>query len=1255
MQNKSGIEKIFSKYISNSDYIQNNGINELTNAIQEVVNEAKEKIWIAVPWFYTKEDDWINSFIKNLCDVSKKGIDIRVFLRPVIENHKTVNALNLAKIRVYSKKSIIRHIHTKMILNENQVFTTTANLTYYDLFRNFNSGIITNDKKVLKNSIKDFYNLFEEEEIEKPEFVDSPIEKVLPKHFVPYFKNRYKKLNPVQTEVTPILLKKNENLLIGAETGVGKTLLAEIAIVKELQNEGSKAIFTAPLKAITVEKEEDWNELHKAGFNVYKITGDEDTVNIQKAKDAKIILTTSEKWDSLTRKPHRFNFVKDISLFVIDEIHILDDEDRGPTTEALLARIKRFNPDARIIGLSATIKNIDILAEWLNADHYLNTTYRPVPLHYSFISVPESKYYLQEEESKDKIILDTVQLLLNEKAEGEKVGKILIFTGSRAKTENTALMLGSNLKINKYVQGRVWNHKLRQCLSLGTAFLHSGLSLNDRKEILNIFNKKDLNVLVATTALAWGVNVAARTVIIRDICIGMNKEPDILSIKQILGRAGRKGKETIGYGIILAPFSKKSKLEEMLLEGKDIESKLVEQILDHINAEINLRYIKKRKDLNEWFKSSFYFYQNRKTKQDMDKFLNEHLKLLLDWGFIKEEDALLETTELGRLTAHWYVRIKTAINLIKRMKNFDYRFDNIENNELQILKILSEEAEELEIFIRSPEEREEIKDFKKANPLLMGSKEESVKICMILDSVLNKRTRLERDEYQVLRESIRLLGFLSQLSKLNGNIPGYVISKDLAKRLQFGEQRGSGRLLDLLLLSTPNNDDKDRLIRTIYERLNNQRINDVESLYFLFNERTNEKNLPEAIFKNINSFPFLKSLQIYGKHLGDEIRLIFQPFNCPTIIFARILKKDGEILHEFNFEEISKGYLDLNKIFRMSENIGLNRFAIELIAVNRFGWDYKKIKSDILIIPSVWRQNLIDELEGYFSSLKDEVISLSFLKRLKLNILKTFSLIKFGLEFVIESKEIKKTANILTRDIRNPEEKINNIALFLKRRYAIAEGKQFRPLINILKTTTGTLDEISILCSSLLKAINVESTLVEIKEKSSKHFLPAFTLNNSSFVLDLFNELSRPDIQIKSMNKEIFKVWKLEFNEDQEVPEECFKYHWLNKYMSTLEKSIEAIELSNYTDEDLKLIEKYTIPNIKQWKIQNKYGSQIHRKESEKIKHKSTLEDNKSKTVNQNYLFAKYPTVCPECKKRIKIGDAIVKGKTRWIHRRCSR
>ena len=596
-----------------------------------------------------------------------------------------------------------------MILNEFKLLAMTANITDFDLYRNLNTGILTGSEDDVRKAKSDFQKLVEEEVLKQAEFKDTRIDDVLPKDIADFFRDQYPKLNPVQTEVAPYVVQRAENLLIGTETGTGKTLMAEVAIWNLLsKNERAKSLYIAPLRAITMEKEREWQKFASAGLPVYKITGDEETVDEEKARKARIVLATGEKWDSLTRKPGRFPFVKNMDLIVLDEVHIIDDETRGPTTEVLVARLRRTLPKARIIGLSATMRNIEQLAHWVNGEYYKNTSYRPVPLTIAFQDIPDARYYNISEQAKDKIVLDSVQMLLSEETGTGKRGKILIFTGSRRKAEETAEKIVASMKLlDEPYFCQASNRKLRTLMEKGAAFVHAGLNASDRKMVISAFDEGPIDVLASTTSLAWGVNVAARTVIIRDIRVAMQKEIDFLDLKQMIGRAGRVGKENVAYAIVLVPFKERQLVETALLEGKDIESKLERYLLDHINAETNLGIIKNERTLREWFTSTFWYYQKHESRSDWQNFLKDQLNLLMRTGFVTKNRESLATTQLGRLTSDWYIHVKTAINLLDGLSKFDFHtYGDTERAELYLLRLLATSEEDFSVVLRSVEERE---------------------------------------------------------------------------------------------------------------------------------------------------------------------------------------------------------------------------------------------------------------------------------------------------------------------------------------------------------------------------------------------------------------------------------------------------------------------------------------------------------------------------------------------------------------------
>lgn len=171
------------------------------------------------------------------------------------------------------------------------------------------------------------------------------------------------------------LLDLNQNLLICTPTASGKTLIAEIAALKGIYEGVGKAIYIAPLRALAKEKFKEFKERYP-NVKIALSTGDEESANNYLEK-FDLIVTTSEKLDSELR--HIPKWLIDIKTVIVDEIHLLNDSSRGPTLEILLTILKEKLKGVRLIGLSATIGNPEILAEWLGAKLIIDS-WRPVEL-----------------------------------------------------------------------------------------------------------------------------------------------------------------------------------------------------------------------------------------------------------------------------------------------------------------------------------------------------------------------------------------------------------------------------------------------------------------------------------------------------------------------------------------------------------------------------------------------------------------------------------------------------------------------------------------------------------------------------------------------------------------------------------------------------------------------------------------------------------------------------------------------------------
>lgn len=178
--------------------------------------------------------------------------------------------------------------------------------------------------------------------------------------------------NAVQSKCFPVIFKTNDNFVLSSPTGSGKTAILELAVCRLIHGFSSgsfKIVYMAPTKSLCSERLRDWQtKFTTLDLQCAELTGDTDGAQLRNVQHASIIITTPEKWDSTTRKwkDHQ-KLIQMVKLFLIDEVHILK-EDRGPTLEAVVSRMKSVGSDVRFVALSATVPNSQDIATWLGKD-----------------------------------------------------------------------------------------------------------------------------------------------------------------------------------------------------------------------------------------------------------------------------------------------------------------------------------------------------------------------------------------------------------------------------------------------------------------------------------------------------------------------------------------------------------------------------------------------------------------------------------------------------------------------------------------------------------------------------------------------------------------------------------------------------------------------------------------------------------------------------------------------------------------------
>ncbi|XP_042907198.1 probable ATP-dependent DNA helicase HFM1 isoform X4 [Parasteatoda tepidariorum] len=545
----------------------------------------------------------------------------------------------------------------------------------------------------------------------------------IPSKYQSIFK-AFPNFNIVQSAVFEDVFYTDKSLAVCAPTGSGKTVIFELGIIRLLMlisdigqiSSRYKIIYMAPVKSLCNERYEDWNaKFSPLGALCIQLTGDTDLENYFELQKYSIILTTPEKWDSVTRvwKNNR-NLVQTVKLLLIDEVHLLNEEERGATLEAALSRMKaiqtllmressekaKAEPNLRFIAVSATLPNAEDVCEWLSLPNRKGEYYnfhedlRPVQLKKVVVGYPCSD--TQSEFRFDLMLSYKLNNVIQTYSEAKPT---LVFCATRKSVVQTALILSkatsfvfSSLHKQKLIEaaGNINDTKLRDCILKGIGFHHAGLSVSDRRIIEEFFLMCQIQVIISTSTLSMGVNFPAHLVIIKSTnqyAGGCYKEYSDTQILQMIGRAGRPQEKY-----------------ESIVSGKQlVESNLHKHIVEHLNAEIVLGTITDVSIAMEWLRATYLYqrvFKNPKyygmnmelSKEKIEKKLLDMCLIELNGLrkykliFMDNDSFNVEPTDAGRLMARYYLSFETMklfcslsgkenlpdlLNLISASKEFE--------------------------------------------------------------------------------------------------------------------------------------------------------------------------------------------------------------------------------------------------------------------------------------------------------------------------------------------------------------------------------------------------------------------------------------------------------------------------------------------------------------------------------------------------------------------------------------------------------
>jgi helicase len=476
---------------------------------------------------------------------------------------------------------------------------------------------------------------------------------VVPAEWLPYLP--YPALNPAQAQAAPAVLDGPGHVVVTAPTGSGKTVIGMLAVLKAILGERRKAAWLVPQRSLTDELDRDLATWRALGLRVERLSG-EYVTDVQKVREADLWVATTEKFEAICRAASLRTALAEVSCLVVDEIHLLGDAARGALLEALLARVRGQDSPVRLVGLSATAANADQVANWLGA-RSVRTTWRPSRLTWQLPLTPASGDRSVQNATRMQMATAITTMVTQDG------GSVLVFCGSKRNVRATALAIAATRGAHTRGVDPDDLPRLHQiCTSVGVGIHYK--DWDHKRDAERGFRDRELDVLVATTTVAAGVNLPARAVVVRDTEIGIN-ELNVATVQQMFGRAGRIGAgETEGWAYLVVDETERAAWQAQLVAGYTVTSHIAEGLADHLLAEAAQDRIHTVADAEQWWMSTLAYHQGTHDLAPV----HAAIEFLIEHGYLTplarpDDITVLGVTDLGMLTTRLMVPVAVGVDL----------------------------------------------------------------------------------------------------------------------------------------------------------------------------------------------------------------------------------------------------------------------------------------------------------------------------------------------------------------------------------------------------------------------------------------------------------------------------------------------------------------------------------------------------------------------------------------------------------------
>lgn len=642
----------------------------------------------------------------------------------------------------------------------------------------------------------------------------------------------FRHFNPVQTQVFNVLYNSDDNVLVAAPTGSGKTICAEFAILRNHQKGPDsimRVVYIAPVEALAKERYRDWERkfARVLGLRVVELTG-ETATDLKLLEKGQIIVSTPEKWDALSRRWKQRKYVQQVSLFIIDELHLIGGQG-GPVLEVIVSRMRyiasQVENKIRIVALSASLANAKDLGEWIGASSNLFNFppgVRPVPLEIHIQGVDIANFEARMQAMTKPTYTAIVQHAKNGKPaiiyvptrkHASLTAVDLVTYASADSGEKPIFLLHSSEELEPFTD-KIKDSTLKTTLTYGVGFLHEGLVSTDQEIVSQLFEAGWIQVCVMTSSMCWGTPLLAHLVVVMgtqyyDGRENAHTDYPVTDLLQMMGHASRPLVDNSGKCVILCHAPRKEYYKKFLYEAFPVESHLQHFIHDNLNAEIVVGVIENKQDAVDYLTWTFMYrrltqnpnYYNLQgvSHRHLSDYLSELVEnTLSDLEASKcvtiEDDMDLSPLNLGMIASYYYISYTT----IERFSSSLTSKTKLKG----LLEILASASEYSQLPVR-PGEEELIRRlihhqrFSFENPKYTDP---HIKANVLLQAHFSRHPlggNLAADQREVLLSASRLLQAMVDVISSNGWLSLALLAMEVSQMVTQGMWERDSMLLQL--------------------------------------------------------------------------------------------------------------------------------------------------------------------------------------------------------------------------------------------------------------------------------------------------------------------------------------------------------------------------------------------------------------------------------------------------------------------------